>query len=58
MSKENESTYTEKEVIELVKMLVVRGCFRGTESKPGRNYNIAVQTVKECTGLDYEELVE
>jgi len=38
---------------ELLKLLVVRGCF-----KTDRDYNIALKTFEEITGESYEELVD
>lgn len=46
------------DLTEFFKKLVVRGCFRDTESKSGRNYNIALQTFAEEFGLDYESEVD
>lgn len=47
--------WNKKELIKMFELLVVRGCFRGTESTPGRNYKIALQTFAEQTGIDYEK---
>jgi hypothetical protein len=55
---ETEKIFTQKEVTELFKLLVVRGCFRGVESSEGRNYKIAIQTLKEQTNIDYEDVVD
>lgn len=41
-------------LMDLFKSLVVRGCFRGEESKENRNYNVATNTLKEVFGVDYE----
>jgi len=61
MSKEikvGKDSWDSIDLTEFFKKLVVRGCFRGVESKSGRNYDIAVQTFAEEFGLDYESELE
>jgi hypothetical protein len=48
----------EIQLTEMFKLMVVRGCFRGTESKQGRNYETAKQALKEKFGIDYETKVD
>ena len=46
--------FEKTDVMKFMELLCVRGCFRGTESKIDRNYNIAKQTFTEIFGFDYE----
>jgi len=45
-------------LVEMFKLLTVRGCFRGVESKEGRNYEVAKNTFKQVFDIDYEEEVD
>jgi len=42
--------FTREEIKKLFQKLVVRGCFR-----TDRDYKIAIQTLLELTGIDYEQ---
>jgi len=50
--------YSKKQIVALFEILVVRGCFRGTESKSGRNYDIAIKSVKDLLNIDYEAEID
>jgi ribonuclease HI len=44
-------------IVSTMSKMVVRGCFRGTETKVGRNYKVATGTLEEMLDIDYEEEV-
>ena len=48
-----EKEFSQEEVHNLFQRLVVRGCF-----KTDRDYKIAVQTLLELTGIDYEQEIK